>query len=352
MLRPYVFMAQRYELFHAPWTIQDLPLARPDHQSNGVDLNSLVRGPWITDLIPKSRAVEIEMYGRKVSICPPLLAHAAILRFFSKKMPGEMVENLMSPLLAMNRDDEGESRMRLEMDVDEDDDEHMMAEAGTSQSLILDSRQHDRDFQRLASCYNPSLCRGMKRAVFRGSWEGCWEGNFSFFDFDAFGLMMAGQSSALYEGPYGEQAQVWRLKETFVRPKRSHKGKARAGTLPVRGPMTNAGFPTTDQYQGLNAGYQPPSRTTGWASAAAEALTMQDTIRQLVGAFDEYEIVPDDEVEHALADGGGEEAGLEMILSGTGHSAWGRFVIKGRVRAWDGLASIVKEYTVSQPQHG
>jgi len=46
------------------------------------------------------------------------------------------------------------------------------------------------------------------------------------------------------------------------------------------------------------------------------------------------------------------EGGLEMILSGTGHSAWGRFVIKGRVRAWDGLASIVKEYTVSQPQHG
>lgn len=28
-----------------------------------------------------------------------------------------------------------------------------------------------------------------------------------------------------------------------------------------------------------------------------------------------------------------------------GHSAWGQFLLKGRIRAWDGMFSITKEYT-------
>lgn len=34
----------------------------------------------------------------------------------------------------------------------------------------------------------------------------------------------------------------------------------------------------------------------------------------------------------------------EILLSGTGHSAWGRFILRGRVRTWDGLITITKEY--------
>jgi len=34
----------------------------------------------------------------------------------------------------------------------------------------------------------------------------------------------------------------------------------------------------------------------------------------------------------------------EIILYGKGHSAWGHFLLKGRVRPWDGLFSLVKEY--------
>ncbi|KAF9510422.1 hypothetical protein BS47DRAFT_66893 [Hydnum rufescens UP504] len=38
-------------------------------------------------------------------------------------------------------------------------------------------------------------------------------------------------------------------------------------------------------------------------------------------------------------------AGLkDIILTGKGHSAWGPFMLKGRVRLWDGMVSLVKTY--------
>ena len=340
LLRPFVFAAQRYELCYAPWTIQDLPISTATQPS---PIRQLIPGPFVADLAPRSRVVTIEYYGRKMELCPPILAHAAILRFFAKKLrtnvnqPGQNgVLRGVDPYPGLpgryvNGDDDSE---------DEGDDDEEEEEAGGS--VINDSRQHDRDFTRLISCYDPSVCRGMKRASWRGSWDGCWEGKFSFFDFDAFRDMLAGQSRALYEGSFGEQAQVWRLKETYVRPVghkgTKGKGKGKAGGLPLKGPMTNAGFPTD----------QPSSTGAGLGTPAAEEKTMRETINQQVDAIQGYEIVPDDEVDEALSDDRGEEEGLEMLLTGTGHSAWGPFILKGRVRAWDGMASLVKEYAVSR----
>lgn len=36
----------------------------------------------------------------------------------------------------------------------------------------------------------------------------------------------------------------------------------------------------------------------------------------------------------------------EILLEGTGRSAWGEFMVRGRVRAWDGLIYLVKYYEV------
>jgi hypothetical protein len=116
------------------------------------------------------------------------------------------------------------------------------------------------------------------------------------------------------------------------------KGKGKARGLPLTGPATNAGFPTD----------MAPSTSAGLATAAAEAITLRETIQQQVDALEGFEIVPSKELEEALnEEDGGEASGLEMILTGTGHSAWGRFILKGKVRAWDGMASLVKEYAVS-----
>lgn len=276
----------------------------------------------------------------------------------------------------------------------------------------LNSKTHDRDWARLRNCYDPTsgLSPGLSVHTWRGSWSGCWEGNFSFFEFEAFREMLAGQSRALYEGPYGQQAQVWKLTETFVRPRVVKpqvevvpilngigKGKGRAEVdvdnedenlevdmeasesdgdedeeagsetdksriktgLPLTGPATNAGFPTD----------QPSSTMAGLATAAAEAYTLRETIRQQVEAIEGYEIIPDHELDEELARGagagigpgdssssgsgrnggagGGHGGGVEVLLTGTGHSAWGRFILKGRVRTWDGMATLVKEYAVS-----
>ena len=231
MLRPYVFAAHRYELYYAPWTLPGLPIAEPVNRVEG-----LTPGPFIADLVPKSRVATIKLYGRTVLISPPILSHAAILRFFSKRSTSkDSVAQLPTPFTTVygSRIElnpfEGILMMNREGEDDGDDDEEMEEEV----EVLRDSRQHDQDFQRLLTCYDPSICRGMKRSVWAGHWNGCWEGNFSFFDFDAFKDMLAGKSAALYNGSYGEQAQVWRLQETFIRPQ-TRNGKERARGLPLK----------------------------------------------------------------------------------------------------------------------
>lgn len=254
-------------------------------------------------------------------------------------------------------------------DNNSDDDDSSIPE----RREILESKIHDRDFIRLTKCHDPISGIGMSRKCWKGSWNGCWEGNFSFFDFDAFRMMLAGQKRALYEGQYGEQKQVWRLVETYVRVKRDRqvdtKGKKKAKVeeamysfeddeveeeqedvveeeeaspvnrtkLPLKGPSTNAGFPANT----------PSTLRAGLASAQAEEETLKETLRQQVEAMEGYEVVPDEELD-AMLDNPDEEGGLELLLTGTGHSAWGRFILRGRVRAWDGMASLVKEYAVSE----
>lgn len=176
--------------------------------------------------------------------------------------------------------------------------------------------------------------------------------------------MLGGQAKALYEGPYGEQAQVWKIKETWVRKqgwvrreRKNEKGKENAdqdeedgyeedeetlGRSPVSGPMLNAGFPID----------QVTPAFPVLAPFAAEAATLNETIQQQLEALEGYEAVPEHELDEMMQqaeeDGdGGEGVGLELLLTGTGHSAWGNFILKGRVRAWDGMASLVKEYAVS-----
>jgi hypothetical protein len=41
-----------------------------------------------------------------------------------------------------------------------------------------------------------------------------------------------------------------------------------------------------------------------------------------------------------------------LIVSRQGHSAWGEFLLRGRVRLWDGMVTLVKEYSVRLPELG
>ena len=378
ILRPYVFAPHEYELCFAPWTISHLPIHEAATRRNE-------HHPFGADLTPKIKTVTVGYYGKVLDISGPLLSHAAILRFFVQRPENGSIsdDEILSPFQAllgrrMGRNVGISNQLETPMresddgsDVDSDDGDETF---GAIRDLISDSKNHDRDFKRLLSCHDPFRCAGMKRSAWRGSFQGCWEGNFSFFDLEAFRDMLNGNSRALYEGSFGEQAQVWRIIETWVwtsdygsRKRRQRqkereerekkrkerealgevvsddevmvdKGKGRAKGLPLTGPATNAGFPTN----------LPSSTLAGLATPAAEAITLNETIKQQVEAVKGYEIVPESEMEEVLSSpDGGEAAGLEMILTGVGHSAWGRFILKGKVRAWDGMASLVKEYAVS-----
>ena len=406
LLRPYVFASQKYEMYFGPWTFPDLPTyGRVPRTNPSVPGND---NPFVADLRPKARSVTVDYYGKQLDIAPPMISTAAILQFFTRGSSSTTSAPAVTPYESLRN-----LTLHPGMDIDiltEEVDASSVHSTETDGSDMSDlspnrlmsttsSKLHDRDFERLLKCHCPLYSRGMKPSSWMNSFNGSWEGTFSFFDFDAFREMLAGHSQALYTGPYGEQAQVWKLTETFVRPIRTpvetptaeeemkepdteadipfeviqaggpfddvprenhaiFEDGAPSRGLPLTGPSTNAGFPTD----------LPPSTSAGLASAEAEAATLRETIRQQVNAIEGYEIVPPDELAEMFEDedletaesGSGsrrdrngkrreseeKDEGLEMLLTGTGHSAWGRFILKGRVRVWDGMATLVKEYAV------
>jgi hypothetical protein len=400
-LRPYVFAAHKYSVYFAPWMATQVPLRRGGIVSNEgvetrepheheVDMEEMwemrerARAEYYAGFKALDRGVEIEWYGQTIRLSPPILAHAALLKFFDSRR-GRYDDD---------SDDSGEEDDEDGMSEEDDEDDmgaemddpieagdgpaSSPAQSSTKQKIkshpIALSNSHDRDFRRLVACADPQTSPGLPRGSWRGVFAGAWEGTFSFFEFDAYGEMLAGNAGAIYAGPYGVQRQVWKLRETFVRrklpPDQKEAGEASVASadaeeaegddenmqqeggetqeeaasasasqdetdFPLHGPATNANFPLG-----------PSTLRGGLASARAEETALQETIKQQVEAMgDEYEVIPEDEIEEMEARA--EEVGLEMLLTGTGHSAWGRFLLKGRVRYWDGLATCVKEYAVS-----
>lgn len=82
--------------------------------------------------------------------------------------------------------------------------------------LFLRSIDHDKDVERMLSCTSPYLSAGLSLESHIGSIDGAWEGRFTFFDFDSYRDMLSGKIRSLYEGPFGEQPQVWKIREHIV----------------------------------------------------------------------------------------------------------------------------------------
>ncbi|CAD6965358.1 unnamed protein product [Tilletia laevis] len=167
------------------------------------------------------------------------------------------------------------------------------------------SQAHDVDFQRLTACLSPFLSPGLSPLHFSTHFAGTWEGRFAFFDFDSYRDMLASGSvrPLMGEGQYGEQAQVWKLEEKVVKVRRS-KAELERGRSSWRG---------------------------GWVEGFGLEEGVEEEHEGEVGGTQDED---DDETEEVE----------EIAISGVGHSAWGHFVLKGRVRSWDGLVSLVKEY--------
>ncbi|GAA5825437.1 hypothetical protein JCM3770_000807, partial [Rhodotorula araucariae] len=348
VLKPYVFAAHKFDAFFAPWTIPSLPVSREEYP-----VRPPPEGPFLADLRPRTQAQSILHMGRRIEMTPPNLAHAAIFSFFFRVEQDPAVQN---DLLLQGQGTPAQHMLGAA--VPAANNPLTASSRPTKTSLpVLSSRLHDRDFIRLASCIDPYSSLGMPKLYTRGDLTGSWEGRFSFFDFDSYRDMLGGRMRSLYEGPFGDQPQVWKLEERVVR---LDKGQRAGG----RGPALNAGFevgqpvlprPTAGAYASGSGGGGGAARGRRRTSVDLERSPADDRAAKRArswtapsscagtGVFqEEFGDDDDDDDDEWDRDPDGD---YEILLTGTGHSAWGQFVLKGRVRAWDGMFSIVKEYT-------
>ncbi|GAA5931523.1 uncharacterized protein JCM15063_001492 [Sporobolomyces koalae] len=407
VLKPYVFAAHKFDAFMAPWTIRSLPVT---HEAFPV--LPPPAGPYLADLRPRSHAQTITHMGRKLDLSPPNLSHAAIFSFFFRVEQDPSVQN---DLLVQGT---GTPAQPVQFPPNATATTGPSATGGlTAQSRptkttlpALKSRVHDRDFVRLASCIDPYHSRGLPTKYTQGDLEGNWEGRFSFFDFDSYRDMLGGRMRSLYEGPFGDQPQVWKLEERIVKLERTtstittsskttsagikdkvaasmtnKRGSNTTTTIGGTGPVLNAGFEYHEPPLSKSTHSQSPppptvrrrrpsSSTVSTTLAGAvepvfAEIEMEDssatseckkgkkrTRRESEISSGELPYWPEDEEVfdewgRSSKRGTGhdhrdlEDGDYEILLTGSGHSAWGQFNLKGRVRAWDGMFTIIKEYT-------
>ena len=171
--------------------------------------------------------------GRRFEMSPPILTHAAIFSFFFRveRDPTATAEMIganaggPAPQFGFGAPQPTGAPGSITTSV---------KPAKTSRP-VLESKLHDQDFARLVSCVDPYSSRGLPSLFCKGQIAGSWEGRFSFFDFDSYRDMLGGRMRSLYEGPFGDQPQVWKLEEKVVK---LEAGQVRGGT----GPIVNAGY--------------------------------------------------------------------------------------------------------------
>jgi hypothetical protein len=217
----------QFDAFYAPWTIRVLPVAQSDDED---EVPPATADPFVADLRPRSRAEQVEHLGLSLVICPPILAHAACFSFFARVERDPAMSSLNdAPQLGGNAAIIGPGG------IVGGGSGRNFSRAPKTPTAILSSELHDRDFTRLLVCHDPRSSPGLPPLFYKGLFTGAWEGRFSFFDFDSYRDMLGGRIRSLYEGPFGDQPQVWKLEERIV--------KLRPGEEPGgKGSMLNAGF--------------------------------------------------------------------------------------------------------------
>ncbi|KZV85313.1 hypothetical protein EXIGLDRAFT_681951 [Exidia glandulosa HHB12029] len=163
------------------------------------------------------------------------------------------------------------------------------APLGTGGSLAWDG-----DYARIAS----------QQVLRPGTFSGVWEGGFLFMEFHNYiGLLHGAGPRTLLHSYVGQHAQVWKLREYGLH-----------GVPPVpHGDPLNAFFPSNAVFREVRGTLEVTVPEQSWT----------------------YRLVED---------GGDSEEVDDVIVMGEGHSSWGRFTLRGRVRPADGLVTLVKQY--------
>ncbi|WFC98446.1 hypothetical protein MYAM1_001173 [Malassezia yamatoensis] len=305
-LKPFVFADHTFDMFLAPWTELYLPRASSQWRSE--------RSQGSCASLSSSSVFHC---GQTLKLAIPPVSRAAIALIF---------ECTAKALDATSLKDELDKRV---------------IESSLHPATSLD---FDLDFARLKTCYDYSASSGLRLEDHIGRFNGVWEGRFAFFDIEANSRMLQGNDAALYDGTLGEQTQVLRLSEAVV--SMSPDGVAEFHqeylTDGVESTPTN---PLSPKF--LQSDYTPAEASSATARSSAQQpyipFAQTDSIPPMNAnsMLQEWRNLPfwtDSKYEQA------QNEQRELLLYGTGHSAWGRFLVRGRVRIWDGLVVLLKEY--------
>ncbi|EGG09972.1 uncharacterized protein MELLADRAFT_60810 [Melampsora larici-populina 98AG31] len=183
--------------------------------------------------------------------------------------------------------------------------------------LECDSNSYDLEYHRTTRCLNPYSSPGLQFDTFKNCFNGIWEGKFMFFDYTSYREMLMGRLQSVFEGRYGDQPQVLKMREVIVRlsdgKRVEFKNQRQSNHL--------LNLDSNDQIRGGE--------------------NEDETEYLLKMPFRE----DDEKIEEIEYDS---NERYELQIHGTGHSAWGKCKLKGRVRAWDGMLTLLKNYKLDE----
>lgn len=222
--------------------------------------------------------------GRKVELAPPILTHAAIFSFFFRV---EQDPAISTDLAATAVGAPAHFQLGRPTDYNQGRTEStsLSSKPVKTNLPVLASRIHDADFVRLASCVDPYSSRGLPPLRSRGTLAGSWEGRFSFFDFDSYKDMLGGRMRSLYDGPFGDQPQVWKLEEKVVRLREGEKAGG-------KGPALNAGYEIGQAGPLRSSTLSPPARHASLPAHGSRHGSGQITATSSNATSDRMEDVP------------------------------------------------------------
>ncbi|CAE7060182.1 unnamed protein product [Rhizoctonia solani] len=379
VLRPWALASHRYDIVYAPYTHWKLPA--PNEPDLGEDpfVGTL---QYLADLDLRDRTEMVTVMGRRIPLTPPRASIAAIMAFMVRlerngpipAQPRPPIPNPPGQFPSTVRP--GHPGLTIYPRT------RYPAFYGPG-SIEFDGRinrlgsaVYDTEWRRLLQCGNPYANPRFKlMPMFRpGELAGHWEGRFVFLTFDAFRDMLTGVIGAVTNGPIAQQPHVWRIREHHLVERRRRFPLGRASDLitgeqlPIGAPLDayipsgtefiHHGEPSEFGTRRLEVRLLDPTSPIGYKSY--NYTTIDGPVDLPPTYIQTNEVVaiapPRTDIDQlldwgqtappTLGDGDDEyeEKILDTLITGEGHSSWGSFKLRGRIRAWDGMIILVKDY--------
>lgn len=153
----------------------------------------------------------------------------------------------------------------------------------------------------------------------RNQITGKWKGKYIYLDYNAYQNMVRGDIRSLYEGTFGQEEQEWDLVEHVI-----HVRSDLVGTVSPSTVEDEAGlYPVRER----GRAYKALVEQRGWEPCLDDDSTTSSS---------------SDQPPPPKYPGWTQE----ILLTGTGRTAWGEARLEGRVRGWDGLMTIQVDFGI------